>query len=158
MKPIPFSRSACLGLIALLLSAGCAQTNDKVSEPVVPEVREVPTPVAPPVAPPPPRSDKGLKELLGGIARYENGHYVAASRQIRSALALGLDTPSAAARAHKYLAFMHCVSGQKKQCRDEFLKAFDADPAFDLTAAEAGHPTWGPVFRKLKGAGKPVKK
>jgi hypothetical protein len=26
------------------------------------------------------------------------------------------------------------------------------DPAFSLTAAEAGHPSWGPVFRKLKAA------
>lgn len=158
MKPIQFFRGACLGLIVLLLATGCAQTHDKASEPMAPEVREVPPPVAPPVAPTPPRSDKAQKELLSGIARYENGHYTAASRQLRSALAQGLESGSDEARAHKYLAFMHCVSGQKRQCRDEFRKALDADPAFDLTAAEAGHPTWGPLFRKLKAAGKPVKK
>ena len=158
MKPILFSRGACLGLIVLLLSAGCAQTNDKENQPVAPENREVTTPVAPPTVAAPPRSDKAQKELRGGIARYENGHYNAASRQLRSALAQGLESGSDEARAHKYLAFIHCVSGQKSQCRDEFRKALDADPAFDLTAAEAGHPTWGPVFRKLKAAGKPVRK
>ena len=35
-------------------------------------------------------------------------------------------------------------------CRAEFRKAFEADPAFDLTPAEAGHPMWGPVFRSVK--------
>lgn len=158
MNSITFFPGVCLGVIALLLSAGCAQTNDKASEPVVQVAREVPVAVAPPVAPAPPRSDKAQKELLGGIASYENGRYRAAARQIRSALAQGLETPGAEARAHKYLAFMHCVEGQKRQCRDEFRKAFEADPAFDLSAAEAGHPTWGPVFRKLKAAGKPTRK
>jgi Tfp pilus assembly protein PilF len=158
MKPIPFSRAACLGVIVLLLAAGCAQTHDRETQPVAPETRELPPPVAPATVAAPPGSDKAKKELRGGIARYENGHYNAASRQLRSALAQGLDSGSDEARAHKYLAFIHCVSGQKRQCRDEFRKALDADPAFDLTAAEAGHPTWGPLFRKLKAAGKPVKK
>jgi Tfp pilus assembly protein PilF len=158
MKPIPFSFGACLGVIAVLLSAGCAQTNDKESEPVAQEIHEVPVPAAPAIVPMPPRSDKAQKELLGGIASYENGSYRAAARQLRSALAQGLETRNAEARAHKYLAFMHCVDGRKSQCRDEFRQALDADPAFDLTAAEAGHPTWGPVFRKLKAPVKPAKK
>jgi hypothetical protein len=49
---------------------------------------------------------------------------------------------------------MHCVSNQQKLCREEFRKALDADPGFDLTPAEAGHPLWGPVFRKLKAPAK----
>jgi hypothetical protein len=36
------------------------------------------------------------------------------------------------------------------QCRDEFRKALDLDPSFDLRENEAGHPIWGPAFRSVK--------
>jgi hypothetical protein len=65
-------------------------------------------------------------------------------------LSICLDAGSDQARAHKYLAFITCVSGREKSCRDEFRKAFDADPSFNLAAAEVGHPIWGPVFRSVK--------
>ena len=101
-----------------------------------------------------PSIDKARQELNNGIASYENGAYKIAARQLQSALALGLADGASQARAHKYLAFMHCVGGRQRQCREEFSKAFAADPSFDLTPAEAGHPTWGPVFRKLKASRK----
>jgi hypothetical protein len=53
-------------------------------------------------------------------------------------------------KAHKYLAFIHCVSDRAAACRDEFRKALAIDSKLNLTAAEAGHPTWGPVFRSVK--------
>lgn len=99
--------------------------------------------------------DKGAQELANGIASYENGSYKASARQLQSALTLGLETPADQAQAYKYLAFMHCVSNRQKQCREAFSKALNADPGFDLTLAEAGHPLWGPVFRKLKAPAKP---
>jgi hypothetical protein len=37
-----------------------------------------------------------------------------------------------------------------QQCRDEFRKVLEIDPSFDLRDDEAGHPTWGPVFRSVK--------
>jgi hypothetical protein len=52
--------------------------------------------------------------------------------------------------AHKYLAFMHCAQSREKQCRTEFRKALVLNPEFELTPAESGHPSWGPVFRSLK--------
>lgn len=97
---------------------------------------------------------KAQQELAAGVASYEDGAYKQAARQLQNALALGLDSGAEQARGHKYLAFMHCVGKRQKQCREEFGKAMAADPAFDLTPAEAGHPTWGPVFRKLKAARK----
>ena len=48
--------------------------------------------------------------------------------------------------ARKHLAFIHCISGREPECRDEFRKAMEIDPAFELTPAEAGHPAWGPVY------------
>jgi Tfp pilus assembly protein PilF len=152
-RPSPLCRA--LRLLALTLLCGaCASPGDQATTPPAQptETRETPKPVAP--AP----LDKAQQELASGIASYENGSYKLATRQLQTALALGLEAYGDQARAHKYLAFMHCVGGRERLCREEFRKALATDPAFDLTPAEAGHPTWGPVFRKLKAAGKAAKK
>ena len=90
------------------------------------------------------------QKLSAGVASYEEGDYKTSMAALQSALDLGLSSKSDKVRAHKYLAFIHCVSGREKQCHDEFRKAFEIDPAFDLKPAEAGHPVWGPVFRGEK--------
>ena len=33
-------------------------------------------------------------------------------------------------------------------CEAAFRSARQSDPAFALTRSEAGHPVWGPVYRK----------
>ncbi|WP_265946311.1 TssQ family T6SS-associated lipoprotein [Dechloromonas sp. A34] len=152
----PLRRRNLVSLIAAMLLSACATTKDKEPDapPAAKESREAPKAAAPAPAQP----DKAQQELSGGIDSYENGAYKTAARQLQSALALGLEGRANRAKAHKYLAFMHCVGKRERQCRDEFRKALDSDPAFDLSPAEAGHPTWGPVFRKLKVATKPAKK
>lgn len=92
---------------------------------------------------------KGDPQLQAGIKLYEDGRYPQASRSFESALNIGLSN-SGQVTAHKYLAFIHCVSNRERQCRGHFNSAFDRDPAFDLSPAEAGHPMWGPVFRSVK--------
>jgi Tfp pilus assembly protein PilF len=96
---------------------------------------------------------KAEKMLDDGIRQYDNGDYKLAARTIQGALDAGLTTRSQG-RAHKYLAFMHCVSGQESQCREEFRRALEADPRLVLTPGEEGHPIWSPVFRNVK-AGMP---
>ena len=161
MKP-SISNLSGLGVLSLLvlfpLITGCVSNDARETDQVAKESREAPKPVVVNVAPAPVPVDKGQQELLAGIASYENGNYKQATRQLQAALTLGLDIRSNRARAHKYLAFIDCVGGRQVQCRDEFRRAIDADPAFDLTPAEAGHPTWGPVFRKLKATTKNRKK
>jgi Tfp pilus assembly protein PilF len=93
---------------------------------------------------------KGAPALSDGVKLFEEGRYPEASRSLNSALSQGLSSKSDQARAHKYLAFIHCVSNRTTQCRDEFSKALDADPQMDLEPSEAGHPTWGPVFKAVK--------
>jgi Tfp pilus assembly protein PilF len=95
------------------------------------------------------QSQKGEAEFNAGIKSYENGNYKESARQLQNALDQGLDQ-SSKVQAHKYLAFIHCVSGRQAQCRSEFNKALDADPKFTLQPAEAGHPLWGPVFTSVK--------
>lgn len=156
MKPNSAAFLSCLFLIAL--SAGCNLSNVREPATASGENRQSAKPAAQPPTVLSSQSEKAEQALSGGIASYENGSYSLAARQLQSALTLGLESPSRQAAAHKYLAFIHCVGGRKNSCRDEFRKAIEADPDFVLTPAEAGHPTWGPVFRKLKTGSKPVKK
>jgi len=95
------------------------------------------------------QEQKGEADFNAGIKSYENGNYRESARQLQSGLDLGLNK-SNQVQAHKYLAFIHCVSGRQTQCRNEFRKALEVDPDFVLQPAEAGHPLWGPVFTSVK--------
>ena len=90
-----------------------------------------------------------------GMRQYENGQHVESARNLQAAVDLGLP-PRSGAAAHKHLAFIHCASGRERLCREEFRKALGLEPKMELTAAEAGHPVWGPVFRSLKAGDPPL--
>ena len=92
---------------------------------------------------------KGDPALAAGLRQYEDGNYPEAAKQLQSAIAQGL-TSTDRVKAHKHLAFIHCVSERTAACREEFRKALAIDPALELAPAEAGHPSWGPVFRAVK--------
>ena len=92
---------------------------------------------------------KGEPALRTGLKQYENGDYVDSQRSLQSAIEQGL-RDSDRVSAHKHLAFIHCASGRERQCREEFRKGMAVDPGMELSAAEAGHPIWGPIFRSLK--------
>jgi Tfp pilus assembly protein PilF len=92
---------------------------------------------------------EGEPKLKAGIQDYQDAHYATAEKEFRASLDLGLATHDQVT-AHKYLAFIYCVSGRKQLCRDEFRKALAVDPSFELDPGEAGHPIWGPVFREVK--------
>ena len=93
---------------------------------------------------------KAEKDLAVGIKSYEDGDYRSATKLLQESLDGGLRSAADQASAHKYLAFTYCVTNRERLCGDEFRKALDADPAFNLNAAESGHPSWGPVFRAVK--------
>ena len=89
------------------------------------------------------------KALLDGLKAYDDAQYDNAERQFRQALGLGLASAKDRAEAHKRLAFVQCASARLAECEAEFRRARAADPAFALDKAEAGHPVWGPVYRKV---------
>jgi tetratricopeptide (TPR) repeat protein len=103
-------------------------------------------------------SNNGSVLYAAGIANYEEGEYDLAEKNLNSALALGLAEPGDNIMAHKYLAFLYCVSGRQSLCQMEFKKAFELDPGFTLSPAEAGHPIWQPAYDKVKNQMMPVKK
>lgn len=94
-------------------------------------------------------SSKGQPTLAQGVRLYDDGEYAQSAKSLQTALDQGLADKDKV-RAHKYLAFIHCSLNRERQCRDEFRKALAVDPSMELAPAEAGHPTWGPIFRSLK--------
>lgn len=90
------------------------------------------------------------QKFSSGVKSYEEGNYKTSLAALQEALDIGLHNKGDQVAAYKYLAFIHCISGREKQCRDGFKKAFEIDPNFDLKPAESGHPIWGPVFRSVK--------
>ena len=144
-----------LGLAAVLASAGCAAPSGTPADggtPPAPPVAAAPAPppADPPAPPPVPVRGLAEQEFELGVKAYEDGDYKTAARHLQAAANFGLPSASERATPHQYLAFTACTSNQPRICRDEFRRAFAADPAFDLTPAEAGHPLWGPVFRAVK--------
>lgn len=85
-----------------------------------------------------------------GLKQFDDGDYDASARSLQVALDRGLPAKDQV-DAYKHLAFIHCANNRIAACRDEFRKALTMDPALELSAAEAGHPVWGPIFRSLKG-------
>jgi hypothetical protein len=153
-------RHALPALLVLMLAA-CATTSESPSTlPVEPAAKPAtkPPPAPKPVPPPPVREEepvpqpsvKAVDELRRGLLRYDDAEYKEAARHLQRALEMGLPTPADTANARKHLAFMACVAKRTTACRTEFRKAFEADPAFTLAPAEAGHPMWGPVFKSVQ--------
>ncbi len=93
---------------------------------------------------------KAEQLLSTGVRQYEDGDLKAAQKSLQEALASGLTFNADKVAAHKYLAFIACASGDEKQCRDEFRRAFDIDPSFKLAPTEIGHPLWGPVYTSVR--------
>lgn len=57
---------------------------------------------------------------------------------------------AASAAAQKHLAFIYCTSQRVAECEAAFRAARLADPAFALSRSEAGHPLWGPVYKRVQ--------
>lgn len=94
-------------------------------------------------------SSKGAPALAAGIRQYEDGKYADAAESLNSSLNQGLASADRVT-AHKYLAFIHCISNRPSACRQQFQRALAIEPNLELSPAEAGHPIWGPVFRAVK--------
>lgn len=105
-----------------------------------------------PSAPPPPvleAVNPAVTTLRTGLRAYDDGQYPLAEDQLQLALKSGLAAPRDRANAHKHLAFIYCTSQREKLCEAAFRAARADDPAFALSRGEAGHPSWGPVYRRV---------
>lgn len=90
------------------------------------------------------------RALLAGIRAYDDGQYADAERQLALSVQLNLPSAKDRAAAQKHLAFIYCTSRREAECEAAFRAARLADPAFALSRSEAGHPQWGPVYKRLQ--------
>jgi Tfp pilus assembly protein PilF len=93
---------------------------------------------------------RAQESLATGVKQYDAGEYDNAEKSLQASLTHGLLSKPDQSRARKLLAFIYCTTSREAQCRDEFRKAFEINPDFSLTAAEDGHPIWGPVYREVR--------
>ena len=96
------------------------------------------------------RIERAQSNLVEGLRLYEAGTYQESLKNLLIALDSGMLTVPQQLHARKHLAFIQCVNNRELICKEEFEKAFALDPNFELTPAEVGHPTWGPLFRLVK--------
>ena len=136
----PLARHAIAALL-LAAAAGCAELQKATSD--------SPKPAAPQITEDVLRA-RAKEQLAVGVRQYEAGDFDAALKSLQGALDHGLLSKGDQSTARKTLAFIHCANNREAQCRDEFRKAFEINPDFSLSAAEDGHPIWGPVYRDVR--------
>lgn len=101
---------------------------------------------------------KAEQMLSDGLVKYDAGEYAAANTLMTAALKEGLRAREDQVRAMKHVAFTLCLESKYRECRAEFLKIYEVEPAFDLTPAEAGHPSWSKTFASAKAAAQKAQK
>lgn len=94
--------------------------------------------------------DQVEQKLEIAVKEYEEGNYVTAMNALEAVLATKSASRAQKVRANKYMAFISCISSREKSCREYFKNILEINPEFNLSAAEAGHPIWGPVFKNVK--------
>jgi hypothetical protein len=104
-------------------------------------------------APPPAKAPKRPAEVAvdKGVELYEQGDFAGAIKKLQGSPEIWADPQQdVKIRAYKYLAFSDCVTNKRSACQQQFEKILELDPGFELQPAEAGHPLWGPVFKRAK--------
>jgi len=97
---------------------------------------------------------KAEQMLADGLVKYEAGDFPEALKLLDGSVKEGLKEKTDQVRALKYGAFCLCLLNRYPACRAEFIRIYDIDPNFDLTPAEAGHPSWTKTFAGAKAQAK----
>lgn len=97
---------------------------------------------------------KAEQMMADGLVKYSAGDYDGTIRLLETALKEGIAEKADKVRAMKHIAFSECLKQRYRECRTEFIRIYDVDPAFDLTPAEVGHPSWTKTFASAKAQAK----
>jgi hypothetical protein len=107
--------------LAAALAAGCASTGGAAQQ-ALSQVRE----------------------------QYAAGDYGDVVRTVATSQALAQAPEDTRIEALKLQAFSYCVTNYTRLCEDGFVRILRMDPSFTLAPNEAGHPLWGPAFRRAQ--------
>lgn len=138
----------------VMMAAGCASITPTADQGAAASVAATPTSAPTPsvaeVKPPPDPQQVGEARLAEGIALYDKGDFNGAIKLLQGSPEIWTTSVNTRLQAYKYEAFSHCLSNRRPACRYSFDELLKLNPAFTLSAAEAGHPMWGPVFKQAK--------
>lgn len=154
---LPFAMLAASMILAACASPAPQPAPTPPPPPAPPVVAPQPVPKPAPLPPPPPPKPvvrPADARLAEGIALYDAGDYNGALRKLQGATEIWEPDSGSAVKisARKYMAFSYCVTGRRTPCRRQFDALLKLDLGYTLSAAEAGHPSWGPVFVQAKRA------
>lgn len=97
-----------------------------------------------------PQQRTATETVQNARSAYSSGDYSRTIQLLSHASEIDRSDRATQIEAHKLMAFSYCVTGKVLSCRAEFRKILDIDPRFELSAAERGHPTWGPAFEAAR--------
>jgi tetratricopeptide (TPR) repeat protein len=83
------------------------------------------------------------------MVAYDAGDYAKAAQLFTEIQKETIATPERV-KVHKQTAFAYCLINKRALCSGEFVKILKLQPGFELSAAEAGHPSWGATFRRAQ--------
>ncbi len=95
---------------------------------------------------PPAPSERLFNEAM---VAYDAGDYAKAVQLFNDIQKESIATPERI-KVYKQTAFGYCLLKKRGLCSSEFAKILKLQPGFELSAAEAGHPSWGATFRKAQ--------
>ncbi|WP_338845813.1 TssQ family T6SS-associated lipoprotein [Massilia sp. W12] len=139
-----------------VLLSGCETPPPAPAKPVVKPAPPKPTPTPEPAPTPQPQPSVGPETIAykEGLALYNNGNFNEAVKRLSAPEIWNSRDKSIQAEAAKYMAFSYCVTNRRQLCRQQFDRLLKLEPGYELSAAEKGHPLWGPVFVQAKKAAK----
>lgn len=97
---------------------------------------------------PPTQAERIFSE---GMVAYDAGNYAKAIQLFTDAQKETLSLTDRV-KTYKQTAFSYCVLKKRSLCGAEFTKILKLQPSFELSPAEAGHPSWGTTFRATQTA------
>jgi hypothetical protein len=91
-----------------------------------------------------------VSKLEKSIKNFEDGDYDSSMAYLNQIVTSDDANRYIKVEAYKYRAFIYCLGNKQSLCQESFKMAFILNPKFELTKAEAGHPIWGPVYKRVK--------
>ena len=143
-------RTLCsLRLLILLLGGMLVACAEQAAVKPAPAVEPAPAIVSAPVRL---SEEQAHARYQQGMLRFKENNSEAAQDDLDAALASGHLKTSETIDAHKIIAFIHCAKGREAQCREHFQDILKIDPKYDLSASESANPSWGGVWRSMRGS------
>ncbi len=82
--------------------------------------------------------------------QYLAGDYGGVIRTVATSETLAEAPDDTRVEALKLQAYSYCLTQYTQLCEDGFVRILRIEPSFQLPSNEAGHPMWGPAFKRAQ--------